>query len=477
MSKAVVKKVKNSSVSGAVNSKTVKVIDDAQGGIVLDVPSLLEDAVATLPAKEELAEELRPIVAKALVEATEDNFGGAEIIADAQATGAFDCSGSIYQPGEIYYDRLGACNPPEVTIGGKVIPVEKLEPGDKRHPGDWIFHLSATSNNRNARMSDNEITDVKKGGVYFFTHKGVNVAITNGSQLILDDLYNTHPWDYEPDPEQATLSIVGSRITAKSMLIRGKAQVFNSSLTVEREIVIDSSTLTGFNTYTKDLYVEDTGVNDSNICAEDTVRLIGVQGTRYTVAGGTYTTLERVRNYRGEFELRIISTHGKSPVDIKITNIDLAPFTYCSYGIDKIITDLIKETKWGRPTIEIKRRIDYGYFSGLDATPFVRIGDDSILVDNHLFQATEFIRTSRPERMDDEEDMMPKYKRGIGGISSMTGKVYIGSDMFRRIERVITRLPANEYTPVGKNGEQLVNTLADQIRSRVNLYVEAQLFD
>lgn len=165
--------------------------------------------------------------------------------------------------------------------------------------------------------------------------------------------------------------------------------------------------------------------------------------------------------------------------DLYIADVSLTGFD----GVFQQLTPEISSYKDpSRPhavQFNINRRVDYGHFSAKQPVPFIRLGALDLVVGGEIFKASEFFPTPSTDVYPVVKDVTqvqdfgfrPGYPRYDLPVVSNTGSTYRGSMLWNRAAKVIFGWNYGK-TPIGVSGENLVNALIEQIKSRISLYVE-----
>lgn len=472
MSKAVIKKVKNTSQSGTFGKSKVipaKKIDDAE----LAVEAGLGTAAGT-PA----------VVAKK----TKDDVALEKAIADMDA--GVDCSytapdesfgfGCATIGGEDSFlaEAHGERTEPELRVGGKDIPLVKLT-DDDIYQGNYnnCFYMGSSNGGIHGYRSASSFEEITVGrGLWKAEVNGVKVILGAGTIIVVDELLNENRWTYAPkSTRESVLLAICSEVLVKELTVKGRCELVNATLDSKEHFTLDSSslfvsrarfkfgtmkrsTLTDCGMHGVDMNIQETTMSKANLGSSGNIRL------------------SNVTCHSGTFDLNTSSVMGL-PVDIEIQNTSLVPFRFNYYNLGKATVEAYNENHYSNAAVKIHRRIDYGYFSGIEPIPFVRMSDDDILVAGKLFRAEDFMDTSRPQKDEEDDNPYPRkaYQNGFGG-GRTYGRTSPGSEMFRRVEQTLgnnerTRKPG----AVNKVVEDVVNGVCEQISSRVKLFVTAAL--
>lgn len=309
-----------------------------------------------------------------------------------------------------------------------------------------------------------------------------DIYISTGSSLIITDAIDSLSFLASSAPatsdDKNILVIIASSVTAKSLTFAGTTILFNSVVEGDYVTLIDStidrSSISGS---TGNVSIDDSDITDSNLYVSQYATVTDTRVTGLRITGVMSLTLDRVKS-SGDF---LFSTYGDSGnrLDLNISNQYL--HKYEGNG------QYIQEFKGYTPevdypiyrngnTLNIRRRIDYGVFSAVTPVSFIRLNQYDLLVDNVAFSVKDFfpevINTTEqsPKPFESSSPFGPFSPTPMAYTSSFGGGIHNrNSDVWKRASKIV--FGANKSV-IGKSGEALINSLLDQIKSRIGLYVE-----
>lgn len=423
-----------------------------------------------------------------VVEVTKDSYS---VTAD---DGSFGFGG--FEANEDYVGPDGALvrseklsDKPIVTIGGNEIALKETTAPVIGIYGNEL-NLSVFESKRGSQLYTSRDLERFKEPLKWYTAKvgGIEIIISGGSTLVVTESIDSRDYWYEDDVPAgpAKLTVLGGTIETRNLVIRGINTINNAYLIAGQYVELNEVT------------AECTQMNsDSNIVISKSALSGAVfQGmnTNYinitkcnlddcNFGGFARITLREVRafNHRKFWISGFGRPGSKSPcLDISNTTLESFEGTFAS------LTEACKHWSdpsngWNEPTITIARRLDYGHFSAHDMIPFARVGSLDLLVGEEVFMASEFFPVDKGETHYVAKAPEPAtYGGGLCGTMSSpnfgfgvlnTGATYRGTVLWNRAAKVIF---GHQYgkQPIGRTGEAMVNTLIEQIKSRIGIYVE-----
>lgn len=288
---------------------------------------------------------------------------------------------------------------------------------------------------------------------------GVYLIVSTGSKVIAKTLGT----DYRN--KNAVLILTASNLETEALTVKGHNSVNNSRVSGANHYDFHDSHIRASNIYTRDNgYVRLTKsvIGESAFYSSQGIILndSSVSGMMLNHVHQIY--IEQTKFYPSGTEAFSYNIYQpNTEVSIRIVGIRLSKFD--SNDVQAIYG---KETR-DRYTLTIQRRIDYGYFSALKPLPFIRVGNDDIMVAGELFKATEFLYTPitvnpTPPQIGSAwgGSLQPMTSYGAvdsrAAVRSRIGVLVFGPDYAKQAESNIHR--------------DLIDGVYDQIRSRVSLY-------
>lgn len=320
---------------------------------------------------------------------------------------------------------------------------------------------------------------------YFLNIDSVDIYITTGSELIVDQsLFRTNYTfggvkGYKPNKDaSATLIIIGSHIHVDELNAYGAVQFLNSDIESKHVLTIhDSKVQRCFiraSDYTSIITSE---LYKSRMLVADSISVESSLIRRFSVSGFNSLTLTNIEGV-GEFEF---SAWGMPGLAFQANDTYLSDFEYnCAPPPEVAQMDIYKPVaktqSWINGNIvNVTRRIDYGTFAGTQPIQFVRLNDHDLLVGGTVFSVQDFF----PEFITKKESKTfeSSERSSFGPFLSTPAPYYsTGPGYYNRESELWLRAAAIAFggnkPVIGKLGESIVNGLLDQIRSRINVYVE-----
>lgn len=320
----------------------------------------------------------------------------------------------------------------------------------------------------------------------------VTFWLTQGSSLNVREHIGREGWDYDEEPspgEKHIVVLIASGITCSHLSASG-FNVFNNSSLISgnyvdicRSRIVTSTVDSKYNVNIRKSVINASRFYDSEYLNVKDSDLANVSISSYqrvnfikTRTGGNRGGRFSITNWRGGDTQAPILSVG----DIILPEFDVM----LGAGADTFKHYLSDESLRSRSIVmNIRNRIDFGHFSGIEPLPFIRINDHDMLVGGEVFTAKEFfggapqdtqLKPTDPTGMGSlPRDPTPYYGSGIGIVGLGMGGHYKGSLLWNRAAKALYGYKYRQMV-IGKNGENLVNALVEQIKSRLGLYVEIQ---
>lgn len=320
----------------------------------------------------------------------------------------------------------------------------------------------------------------------------LDVYITQGSQLTIDERINNHNgWEGEegdwisPVPgKKPELFIVGSEVSCRSLSIGSSLVVNNSYLVTTGHIDAICAKVIGSRINVQNsIDIFNSSIYNGTM---EGINRLTVRKSRYMrdihISGFDQVNLSNVST-NGIFRLHAawqsVSGLGLDIIDAYLTDFHAQFDSFTAvfgkeYGTDR---------PWAGNGLKIKRRTDYGYFAGATPIPFVRCGDYNIATPTALYLAKEIDTVSFPKEKQ-PLTYQPQFGTGLRpygeGYPSLEDNSYTmglrGGKLWEKARKDCfsdrNKYQSNVKTPVGMIGDNLIQSLVDQIKSRIKLYVE-----
>lgn len=392
--------------------------------------------------------------------------------------------------------RINISSDPVVEIVGKVLTGRDVDHEEAKKLGLVTWPTFGDGNILTSRRDfsgqsyHSSWITLKPSDVKFkhYDVAGVDIYITNGSKFIVTESMDAESaWsehlNTQPKPK---LVIVASELTSKGLTVSGNVSLKNASVTGSGLLtLIDSSieysTVNGKYNYST---IDDTHLYGVYIQADQSLTLTDTNLTDTSVTGMKSISMDRVSGGH-DFKLSMFPSANALQFSFRASNQYLHTYVASAYGrIGKDYQPVCDapfhhDTEW---TATIERRIDYGMFAGAKPIPFVRIGQYDILVGNQIFSVKEFFpelltKQEEPKTVDSEyrPGGWPSYPAPAPSPFVPFG-VYVsrGSLLWKKVAGIAFE---NEKAVIGKMGETIIESLLDQIRSRIKLYTEISTFN
>lgn len=494
------KKVKNASESAKVNKgfgagtkPKVTVVEKKEvervGDLVDTIDSKLEVTTKTEVADtSDLIDAVAPDTSKDLIDPDLDvdfNFG------DSKARGTYP------KPDRTQRQRGGDYNDdPIVYIAGT-----KREPAkmDKEPANVGSHHYYRSTSNplevagmSGQRFAPDDITLKERIRWYHVALPEIDVYITQGSELTIDDRITAHcgwegdegDWIGPKEGQRPELFIIGSVVKCRSLSMGSVVKVNNSTVETSGHIDAINARIFGcrINAFQSiDLFY--CGLYTSRIDSANRFMLRHSNYIRNLSLGGfDFINLSKIHN-TGSFRIHA-AWSPTAGLGLDIADCHLTEFSADFMGFTEIFGKQYGTNKpWQGNGLYIRRRVDYGYFAGATPVPFVRCGDYNIATPHNLFLADEIDTVSFPKEKQ-ELTYQPQFGvglrpygegySGLGDDNSYTMGLRGGKLWEKARKDCFGNNPnrPDKKRPIGAIGDNLVQSLVDQIKSRVKLYVE-----
>lgn len=376
---------------------------------------------------------------------------------------------------------------PVVTIAGEMIELKEIDPPTDPYCSPMEIRLSH-ERGYSAIYSQRDAKNVAKMKWFGFKLGGVEFSISSGSSLVVAESMNAQGAWYDEDDETTEptkLVLCGSSIETRNLVLRGYNSLNNSYITAPQYVELKKSVLTTSCLNSEsNVTLSASVLTDTSILGNGSqyINLTKTQLEEAAISGFSRINLTGVNSYRGtKFSMNGWSRHGVTPPSLDIKNMLLVSFDgrFSNLGENLSKWEDVSNN-WTDPSITITKSLDYGYLSGLEAIPFVKIGKFDILVGNEVFMASEFFPIDKgeayptPSKQPQEVSLGGGYgpynnNFGIGVLN--TGAHYRGTMLWNRAAKAVFGYKYGKQ-PIGKNGEAIVNALIEQIKSRIGIYVE-----
>ncbi|AEV89620.1 hypothetical protein OBP_183 [Pseudomonas phage OBP] len=470
------KKVKNSSQPGSLNKALPEKAKKAVDTIVDDIKK-----------------------ADGELDNSQDSFGFGGITVEAKPAKPFEAT--VVEPVNIpqrfskYGRRVDITRKPELIVGGKEIELVVLKPEEYpralsstfyNHDKDNIL-VAPRDTSKHSVAHPGCTLERKDLKVYKAIVNGTEIFMTAGSSLIVKETVVKNgcsdPWDLEEGfnstsikDQDPVLVLIGSELTTSLLNVNGYNLLNNSSLESKTTYLMNSRVIASRLHSEETIDLDSTNLNSSVISGTKWLRSSKSDLALLNLGGIRHITLERVST-RGDGSFSLTTWANKDRLSLRIADITLTEFNM-NFSSD----DLPLDKNTGPDTvININRRVDYGYFSGIIHVPFIRINKFDMLVGDNVFTGKELNPTSFPQEEKKEELLPNPSPYGYTPPLYRPAPYSMGGarmdDTWNKARKIISFQAAGhnysgKQNPLGTLGESLVDTLVDQIRSRNKLYIE-----
>lgn len=318
----------------------------------------------------------------------------------------------------------------------------------------------------------------------------IDVYITQGSELTIDERISTHygwegeegDWIEPVDGKRPEMFIIGSSVKCRSLAVGSRFTVNNSRLETTGHLDGISSRVVGCRiNILNSIDIYNSGIYTS--CIEGANRLM-VRGSRYirhlNLSGFDHINLSKITT-NGNFRVNA-AWQSVAGLGLDIADVHLVDFSAQFREFSEVFGKEYGSSKpWQGNGLYIRRRTDYGYFAGAESVPFIRCGDYNIATPSNLYLAKEIDPISFPK-----EKAPLTYQPQFGGGfrneypgPALEDNTYTmgmrGGKLWEKARKDCFANNANrpdKKRPVGSIGDNLIQSLVEQIKSRVKLYVE-----
>ncbi|QBZ70695.1 hypothetical protein pETSU_114 [Edwardsiella phage pEt-SU] len=384
---------------------------------------------------------------------------------------------------------------PIIYIAGVKQEGVKLDKAPKNAGGGEYRYNSnnplAVSGSAAQRFNPGEVITEEPIQWYHVVLPEIDIYITQGSELTIEDRVNAHSgwegeegdWIGQAKDTKPELIIIGSVVRCSSISLGSLARFNNSNVETNGHIDTINSRIHGCRIFAYnsiDLY--NCGLYSSRI--DNNNRLI-IRNSNYLrnlhISGFDNVDLLKVHN-SGEFRIHA-GWQPTAGLGLNIADCHLTDFSGDFRGsVEQYAKEYGDKKPWQGNGMVIRRRTDYGYFAGSAPVPFVRCGDYNISTSNNLYLAKEIDQVSFPK-----EKAPLAYQPQFGGgfrsdyqpPLSMEDNSYTmglrGGKLWEKARKDCFTNPNNHEQhkrPIGAIGDNLIQSLVEQIKSRIKLYVE-----
>lgn len=301
----------------------------------------------------------------------------------------------------------------------------------------------------------------------------IDLYITAGSEFIISEaLTESHRWNEHRlvvDKElKNVLVLVGSSVKAKILTVLGTTTLRNSKITSEEGLnLIDSKIiLSTVKINSGHIGIDDSELRSSYLQAGTGINISDSHLRNVELSNFENIVLERISG-GNDFSINV---GYKSKLSLHVENTYLHKYDYACFNTDSIngYNPVSVAPLYNLPTINVVRRIDYGTFSAGVDVKFLRVNENDILVGGKLFTIKDFFPeyiVSKEPKVVEQESYHPRPWMNV----SPVGYFSRDSEVWKKAASIAFQ---QNKVVVGKTGEGIVLQLLEQIKSRINLYVE-----
>ena len=313
---------------------------------------------------------------------------------------------------------------------------------------------------------------------------GVEIYITNGSAItVYDSITSGHNYDeYDGsaplgEKSKSILYVVGSEIEAETLHVAGEMLLDNSLVETQGNAYLRNSKLGATRIDAKNqIDISESNVRSGTFNWNNTIHMNKCHIDTMQLSGFENIDLTQVRTY-GEFRLHV--GHYPSPgLSLTIEDISLTEFQGQMYNLDRVWNEAYGKERYISKRLTIKRRVDYGYFSGINPIPFVRAGQFDIATGTAIYKGSDVDPVAFPAApVKQTYAPRPFYSLEPQPVAEPAwASTCRGGTLWEKARSEIFSNIVGEPTPIGKTGEGLINAFMEQLRSRISLYVELNSF-
>lgn len=315
---------------------------------------------------------------------------------------------------------------------------------------------------------ENEVLSDENCEWWTTTIRDVEIIMSSGSEMFIDSelaVAYDHYYDDRDVRGNPKLTIIGSKVDAKSLYVGGNT-VINNTQIVGNYVDLNDATISAsyLSSTNGSVSISNSVLSNTNIHDTDSIHVKDSEFISASLSGGRSIIANKAYNFYGPFRLSIYS---RNTLSIALSG------TLQSYDAYHHIGDVPvdKERGYSQPTVNVARRVDYGVFNAIETLPFVRLNEYDLLVSGEVFSAKEFY----PEFFTSKEPKKSVFETP-GSVSPYTGLTMTpwvsmerGGELWNRASKIAFR---HNTKVVGKAGGEIVKSLLDAIRSRIGLYIE-----
>ncbi|QYN79928.1 hypothetical protein PQD71_gp035 [Kosakonia phage Kc263] len=297
----------------------------------------------------------------------------------------------------------------------------------------------------------------------------VKVVMTSGSELIIQDNITTG-WDYEytesGDEQDAVITLIGSCVEARLLSVTGKVAMNNALVRGDYVDLQRSTFIASFvSAYSGSVSVVGSVLRYSTINESKVINVLDSDFHNVAVSGTEHISLRKATNYAEPFRLSVYTKQGVS--------ISLSGQLHKHTAHHHLGNSLVSKATvhYHMPTLNVKRRVDYGVFAAIEPIPFVRLNDYDILVGDVAFFAKDLFPENVLKESPADNNAVTPYSNQSFSLAPLPGWVNMErhGDLWNKAAGLVFR---RDTKVIGKAGGDIVKSLLEQIRSRVGLYVE-----
>ena len=368
------------------------------------------------------------------------------------------------------YIRDNITNKPKLKVGDKEIELKEVELPSHYFFNNNGFRYRPTLFRFSNHYTENEMKKVEGEPKWYGAEvNGIQFFLTQGSVVDVERLDNQTTYnDSNTDGRKPCIKVAYSTITAENLSVRGfeENRLFNVGL-IGSWITIDKVSLSdGKIEIENSIDLTNMDLSVFSITRANSLNVNQFNGSRISLNGFNSINIYNSSCYCHNDNSFTLDLPNKKLVNLSIGKTTLSDFKLVNYS-HKFTEGLDVNSK-----IIIDKRIDYGYVTGLNPVPFVRVGRSGILVGNQYFSAVEMLGKISVPTLHEITPISPWYPTPTFG-SPRTLDPLVGKDTADKAYNVAFNAGGKGKVPEHQPDQlvvDIVQTTVDQIRSKVKVF-------
>ena len=369
---------------------------------------------------------------------------------------------------------------PILSIAGVDIELTKLEKENteilglarnghvrRTYGNDNILAVDRDSRSHNTPYI-NQVLTKNETEWYTATHAGVEFVLSQGSEVIVTESLSTgRGWDYdELDTQPSKLTMLGASIECRSLTVVANNSFNNTLIRADNLYLTKAMCAASYFSAETNVSFHKVDVRSCQLYDCKYLNLFDCYMESVNIYGPGNLNLRNIKHSYNRFHFSIYCRNG---IDLTIDG-NMAEHTAWHSVNQAVLPNT--DNPYQSAEMRIKRRVDYGTFSGRENIPFIRVGDVDMLVQGELFLAKDFFPEYYSTSQKPAGNVFTGTDNGFNLPFANTGPAWLkterGGEMWEKAARIV--FPGTKV--IGKSGHEMIKTLLDQIRSRIGLYVE-----